>query len=92
MQPQHVVNRTGWVGGNALVIIQEHVSGAERRAYTVNSAATKAPILRIKVAGQFASGGTGTKTVRQKLKEIIAGFDHLGHTPIVSHPSAIRPT
>jgi len=82
---QDVVNRAGWMGGNSLVIIQEHISGARRRAYTVNGSAANAPVLRIKFNGSLTGGpsGTGTKTVRQKLKEIIAGFDANGYTPIV---------
>ena len=81
---QDVVDRSGWNGGNSLVIVQEHVSGAQRRAYTLNGSAARAPVLRIKFAGTLTGGGGGgTKTVRQKLKEIIAGFDDNGYTPIV---------
>ena len=40
-------------------------------------------MLRIKVNGALVTGGSGFKTVRTRLKEIVDGLDHQGHTPIV---------
>jgi type IV pilus assembly protein PilY1 len=82
---QDVIDRSGWKAGNSLAIIQEHVSGSRRRAYTMNGGGAVAPMLRIKMQGTLSSGGggSGVKTVRQELKEIINGFDHSGSTPIV---------
>ena len=80
---QEVVDRPGWAAGNSLSIIQSHDSGGQRHAHTYNGNAASAPMLRIKVNGALVTGGSGFKTVRTRLKEIIDDFDHLGHTPIV---------
>ena len=80
---QEVVDRPGWSGGNSLSIIQSHDSGGERHAQTYNGNAAAAPMLRIKVNGALVTGGSGFKTVRTRLKEIVNDLDHLGHTPIV---------
>ncbi len=80
---QEVVDRPGWAAGNSLTIIQSHDSGSERHAHTYNGNAAAAPMLRIKVNGALATTGSGFKTVRTRLKEIIDDLDHLGHTPIV---------
>ncbi len=80
---QEVVDRPGWAAGNSLTIIQTHDSGGDRNAHTYNGNAAAAPMLRIKVSGALATGGSGFKTVRTRLKEIVDGLDHKGHTPIV---------
>jgi type IV pilus assembly protein PilY1 len=80
---QEVVDRPGWTPGNSLTIIQSHDSGAERHAHSYNGNAAAAPMLRIKVNGALVTGGSGFKTVRTRLKEIIDDLDHMGHTPIV---------
>jgi type IV pilus assembly protein PilY1 len=80
---QEVVNRSGWSAGNSLTLIQSHDSGAERYAQSYNGNAAAAPMLRIKVNGALVTGGSGFKTVRTRLKEIVDGLDHMGHTPIV---------
>ena len=80
---QEVIDRPGWSEGNSLAIVQEHLSGTQRRAHTFNGNAAFAPRLRIKIQGALANGGAGFKTVRTRLKEIIDELDHQGHTPIV---------
>jgi type IV pilus assembly protein PilY1 len=80
---QEVVDRPGWVPGNGVTIIQTHDSGAERHAHTYNGNAAAAPMLRVKVNGALVTGGSGFKTVRTRLKEIVDDLDHMGHTPIV---------
>jgi len=80
---QEVVDRAGWTAGNSLTIIQSHDSGGERHAHSYNGNAAAAPMLRIKVNGALATGGSGFKTVRTRLKEIVDDLDHAGHTPIV---------
>ena len=80
---QEVVDRPGWAAGNSLALIQSHASGGERHAHTYNGNAAAAPMLRIKVNGALVTGGSGFKTVRTRLKEIVDDLDHLGHTPIV---------
>ncbi len=80
---QEIVDRPGWTPGNGLTIIQSHDSGGERHAHTYNGNAAAAPMLRIKVNGALVTGGSGFKTVRTRLKEIVNGLDHKGHTPIV---------
>ena len=80
---QEVVSRPGWSAGNSIGIIQSHDSGGERHAHTYNGNAAAAPMLRIKVNGALVTGGSGFKTVRTRLKEIIDDLDHKGHTPIV---------
>jgi len=80
---QEIVDRPGWTAGNSLTIIQSHDSGAERHAQTYNGNAAAAPMLRIKVNGALVTGGSGFKTVRTRLKEIVNDLDHMGHTPIV---------
>jgi type IV pilus assembly protein PilY1 len=80
---QEIVDRPGWSPGNSLTIVQSHDSGVERHAHTYNGNAAAAPMLRIKVNGALVTGGSGFKTVRTRLKEIIEDLDHMGHTPIV---------
>ena len=80
---QEIIDRPGWNAGNALTIIQSHDSGGDRHAHTYNGNAAAAPMLRIKVNGALVTGGAGFKTVRTRLKEIVDGLDHQGHTPIV---------
>ena len=80
---QEIVDRPSWAPGNAMVLVQEHTSGPNRRARTYDDDALQAPILHIKVSGQLGTGGSGVKTVRTALKELIDDLDHKGHTPIV---------
>ena len=80
---QEIVDRPNWNAGNGLSIIQSHDSGGERYAHSYNGNAAAAPMLRIKVNGALVTGGSGFKTVRTRLKEIVDGLDHQGHTPIV---------
>ena len=77
---QEVFNRSGWEAGNALTIIQSHVSGSTRRARTFNHDAVDAPILQLKVQG---AASTASFTVRQKMKELVDNLDHAGFTPII---------
>jgi len=78
---QEIVNRGGWLPGNALAIIQT-ASGGTRHAYTFDNQPADAPLLKIKVQ----SGGVYTpvqKTVRTRLKEIVNELVPSGYTPIV---------
>ncbi len=80
---QEIVDGSGWVPGNAIALFEEHVSGGARREKTWDSDKIRAPILMLKIQGPLATTGSGQRTVRTELKEIIDGLDHNGHTPIV---------
>jgi len=80
---QEIVNHASWAPGNSLAIIEEHVSGAARRLKTFDADPALAPILKIKVEGQLATGGAGQNSVRTVMKEIVDNLDHIGHTPVV---------
>jgi len=79
---QEIVDRPGWKPGNALVIMEEHKSGADRKERTTTDGA-RAPVLWLKVNGMLANGGKTGKTVRTELKEVVDNLDHNGYTPVV---------
>ncbi len=80
---QEIVDRPGWTPDNALVLVVEHDANNDRRARTFDDNPSRAAVLKVKVRGTLSTGGSGVKTVRTLLKEIVDNFDHQGHTPIV---------
>ncbi|HEC15619.1 MAG TPA: VWA domain-containing protein [Sedimenticola sp.] len=79
---QSVVNRTGWTPGNAMALVVEASGSKDRRAFTYNSSAGAAALLKIKVqfGGVFAGS---TYTVRSKLHDLVDDLVPSGWTPIV---------
>jgi type IV pilus assembly protein PilY1 len=80
---QEIVDHSGWQPGNAIVLLEEHVSGAARRAKTFDADPIRAPKLLIRVQGVLATAGAGQNSVRNVMKEIVDNLDHIGHTPVV---------
>ncbi|MEE9602441.1 MAG: hypothetical protein V3V75_03985, partial [Thermoguttaceae bacterium] len=79
---QEIVNRGGWTEGNDMAFILD--GAGVRKAYTIDSSAGKAAVLRITAQGDIGSGTAGSVvTVRQRLRDIIDDLDHSGGTPLV---------
>lgn len=79
-QVQEVVNRAGWLPGNALAIIMHDFSG-DRGAYTYNGKPSGAPQLTIEYQGN-ATADTAAK-VRDRIISQIDTLQASGYTPIV---------
>ena len=75
---QEIVNQGGWASGNSMVFIVNNGAN-QREAYSFNGGATKAPFLRI----TFEDTGTGIKTVRDTVIELVNDLPTGGTTPIV---------
>jgi type IV pilus assembly protein PilY1 len=80
---QEIVNHPSWQPGNALVLLEDYVSGAARREKTFDADPVRAPKLLLRVQGVLATAGGGQNSVRNVLKETIDNLDHIGHTPVV---------
>ena len=79
---QGIVNHGSWLPGNDLALIIEASGTRDRRAYTYDSSAGGAVLLKIKV--QFGGVFDGvTYTVRDKLRDLVDSFTPGGMTPIV---------
>ncbi len=79
---QGIVNHASWLPGNDLALIVEASGSNHRRAYTYNSSAGGAALLKMKV--QFGGVFDGvTYTVRDKLRDLVDTFTPGGYTPIV---------
>ena len=77
---QEIVNRGGWVNGNAMGFTIEGTSGADiRTAETVDGDVTKSPRLLVEYQTILE---TPFKTNRQRLIELVDGLPAEGGTPI----------
>ncbi|WXG53610.1 MAG: hypothetical protein RNU03_02615 [Candidatus Sedimenticola sp. (ex Thyasira tokunagai)] len=77
---QDIVNRGGWNSGNSMTLVLTPNSGSDRAAYSNDGDAARGARLRIKYA---STGGSGYKTVRERLLEIVDDLPDRGNTPIV---------
>ncbi len=79
---QGIVNNAAWLANNDLALIVEASGSYDRRAYTYNSSAGGAALLKIKV--QFGGVASAAEyTVRNKLHDLVDDFRPGGYTPIV---------
>ncbi len=79
---QGIVDGGSWVAGNDLALIVEASGSRDRRAFTYDSSAGGAALLKIKV--QFGGvSSAATYTVRDKLHDLVDDFRPGGYTPIV---------
>ncbi len=75
---QEIVNQGTWNSGNALALL---VSGSGKRvADSYDGGASNAAVLKVKIQGQL---GTGDKTVRSRLKDIVDEINWKSGTPLV---------
>lgn len=82
---QEVINRSGWVSGNDLVILIERQSGGGRRTVEAyDGEPIAAPKLTIQATwNQGDSSGGAVTTVRNRLISIVDDMQWKGSTPIV---------
>lgn len=78
---QEIVNRSGWASGNAMVMLIDGSGTRGVQAY--DGSASGAPVLRVTYQDKATATTTSNKTVRQRLKEIVAEMKASGLTPIV---------
>ncbi len=75
---QEVVNQGTWASGNALALI---ISGSGKRvADSYDGEPINSAVLKVKIQGQL---GSGSKTVRSRLKDIVDEINWKSGTPIV---------
>ncbi|MGI9336687.1 MAG: pilus assembly protein, partial [Gammaproteobacteria bacterium] len=82
---QKIIGDANWKGGNSLaLIIAPSDSGANIHSY--DSSAAKAPFLRATIEynlGDLPGGVVATRTVKDRLREIVDGLTPQGATPLV---------
>ena len=78
---QEIVDLGGWTPGNSILFFIKQKSGGRRGAVTSTSA-SQAPRLSILARGGDETSGNLYETVRERLIDIVADFDHVGYTPL----------
>jgi len=76
----NIVSRGGWMSGNNMAfLLKASSSTSSTGARSFNNSVSRSPRLRITYRGAYQ---TGSRTVRQLLKQTVSNFTAEGYTPI----------